>query len=149
MRLGVRRPLAAAVLVLAATVPSAGSAVAAPVPFESCAQDAHFRVTSVDITPQPLVPGKKVSVRVSGTLDEQVTAGTYQAEVRYMGMSVLQRSGSVGEWVALPTGPGPTTLKASMNVPREAPAGSYELIVSAVDQNQATLACLIVPFRVS
>jgi hypothetical protein len=144
-----RRALpAAAVLALAATVPSATPAAAAPAPFTSCAPDAKFRVSSVDVTPQPLVAGKKVSISVSGTLDEKLTGGTYQADVRYMGFSVLQRSGSIGELTALPAGPGPTTMGASLKVPREAPEGSYELVVSALDQNNATLTCLIVPFRV-
>ena len=144
-----RRALpAAAVLALAATVPLAGPAVAAPAPFTTCADHGHFRVTSVDVTPQPLVPGKKVSIRASGTLEEQLTGGTYQADIRYMGVSVLQRSGSIGELIALPAEPGPTTMGTRVKVPREAPEGSYELRFSAVDQNNATLTCLIVPFRV-
>lgn len=140
---------AAAVLALAATVPSASPAAAAPAPFTSCAPgDARFHVSSVDVTPQPLVPGKKVSIRATGTLHEKLTGGTYQAEVRYLGVSVLQRSGSIGQLIALPAAAGPATMKAKVKVPREAPEGSYELQFSAVDQNNATLTCLVVPFRV-
>lgn len=139
---------AAAVLALAAIVPSAMPAAAAPAPFTTCASGATFHVTSVDITPQPLVPGKKVSISASGTLHEQLTGGTYQAEVRYMGVSVLQRSGSVGELIALPAKAGPATMGTKLKVPREAPEGSYELQFSAVDQNNATLTCLVVPFRI-
>lgn len=150
MRTGLRQLPAAAVLALAATVPAAIPAAAAPAPFTTCApQGAHFQVSSVDITPQPLVPGKKVSISASGTLHEQLTGGTYQAEVRYMGVSVLQRSGSVGELIALPAPAGPATMGTKLKVPREAPEGSYELQFSAVDQNNATLTCLVVPFRVS
>lgn len=139
---------AAAVLALAVIVPAASPAAAAPAPFTTCAPDARFQVSSVDVTPQPLVPGKKVSISASGTLDEQLTGGTYQADVRYMGVSVLQRSGSIGELIALPAGPGPATMGATLKVPREAPGGAYELAFSAVDQNNASLTCLIVPFRV-
>lgn len=147
MRTGLLQSVA--VLALAATVPLAGPAAAAPAPFSTCADQPHFRVESVDVTPQPLVPGKKVSISVKGTLDERLTAGTYAAEVRYMGVSVLQRSGPLGELITLPAGPGPATMGTSLKVPREAPEGSYELTVSAVDQQAATLTCLVVPFRVS
>lgn len=159
MRTDLRRPSTAAarralpavaVLALAATVPSAGPAAAAPAPFTTCADHAHFRVTAVDVTPQPLVPGKKVSISASGTLEHRLTGGTYQAEVRYMGFRVLQRSGSVGELITLPAQAGPATMGAAqLKVPRDAPEGSYELQFSAVDQHNDTLTCLVVPFRVS
>lgn len=144
-----RRALpAAAALALAAVVPSAMPAAAAPAPFTTCASGAHFRVDSVDITPQPLVPGKKVSISASGVLDERLTGGAYTADVRYMGVSVLDWSGPIGDLITLPAPAGPATMGASIKVPREAPEGSYELTFSAVDQNRAALTCLVIPFRV-
>jgi hypothetical protein len=139
---------AAALLALAAAVPSAGPAAAAPAPFTVCASDAMFQVRSVDIEPQPLVPGKKVTVKASGTLQEQLTGGSYSADLRYMGVSIQQLSGPVGQLITLPAQPGPATMGATVKVPKQTPQGSYELRFSAVDQNGSTLACLSVPFRV-
>lgn len=157
MRIGVQQSAAAGravpaavVLALAAVVPSAGPAMAAPAPFTNCADSgAHFRVDSVDITPQPLVPGKKVSISVRGLLDEQLTGGSYTADVRYMGVSVLDWTGPISDLITLPAPAGPATMAASMKVPREAPEGSYELRFAAVDQNSAALTCLVVPFRIA
>lgn len=139
---------ATAVLVLATVVPAAGPAAASPAAFTSCAPDATFHVTSVDIEPQPLVPGKKVVVQATGTLDERLTGGSYTANVSYMGVSVLQRSGSIGELIKLPAAPGPATVSEKLKVPKQAPSGSYELTFSATDQDGATLSCVTVPFRV-
>lgn len=138
-----------AIAVLAVALPVATPAQASPAPFTSCASDAKLQVTSVDIEPQPLVPGKKVTVRVSGTLSEQLTGGAYDADIRYMGVSVQHLSGSVGELITLPAQPGPVIVQRTMKVPNRAPSGSYELSVSATDQNGAPLTCLTVPFHVA
>jgi hypothetical protein len=134
---------------LVAAVPVAGPAVASPAPFSTCASDGKFAVKSVDVEPQPLVPGKKVSVAVSGTLAERLTDGTYSANVRYRGIEVAQRTGSLRDVTPLPAGPGPVTVGATLEVPRRTPSGSYELQFSAADQDGATLTCLVVPFRVA
>jgi hypothetical protein len=139
---------AVTVAAVLAAVPIAGPALASPAPFSTCASDGKFTVKSVDVEPQPLVPGKKVTVAVSGTLAERLTDGTYSADVRYRGFEVAQRSGSLRDVTPLPAGPGPVTVGATLDVPRRTPAGSYELRFSAADQNGATLTCLVVPFRV-
>ena len=133
---------------LVAAVPVAGPVVASPAPFTTCAADGRFTVTSVDVEPQPLVPGKEVTVAVSGTLAAQVTDGTYSVDVRYRRISVVRRTGSLRDVTSLPAGPGPITVGTTLTVPRRTPAGSYELRVDAADQDGATLTCLEVPFRV-
>ena len=140
---------AVTLLVLGVAIAAATPVAASPAPFTSCAPQSTLQVNSVDIEPQPLVPGKKVTVRADGTLSERLTDGTYNADVRYMGVSVQQLSGSLGEVISLPAGPGPVTVQRKFKVPKQAPSGSYELTVSATDQNGATLTCLTVPFRVS
>lgn len=144
-----RRTLpAAVVLALAAVAPSAVPAAAAPVPFTTCATDATFQVSNVDVDPQPLVRGKRATFRADGTLLESLTGGSYVADFRYQGVSVLQRSGSIDQLIALPAQPGPATLEATAKVPRQAPQGSYELVFSASDQNGAAVTCLRVPFTI-
>lgn len=133
---------------LVAAGPVAGPAVASPAPFTTCTSEGKFAVKSVDVEPQPLAPGKKVSVAVSGTLAGRLTDGTYGADVRYRGIDVARQTGSLRDLTSLPAGPGPVTLSATLEVPKRTPEGSYELRFSAADQDGATLTCLTVPFRV-
>lgn len=148
-RVTLRTLTAAAVLALAAVAPSALPAAAAPVPFTNCAAaQPMFQANSVDVEPQPLMPGKRATFRVDGSLVETLTGGSYVADVRYMGVSVLERSGSISELIALPAQPGPAAFKATERLPRNTPEGSYELIFNATDQNGAELTCVKVPFSV-
>jgi len=108
--------------------------------------NAHFKIQTVSIVPDPPKIGKNVTVSVSGILDETVTAGHVNFTVQY-------KKGST--WLNLPTfnfdlcsvekcpiPQGQTTISGEINVPSITPGGEYRGKMFAIDQNHQELGCV-------
>lgn len=139
-----------AVLLAAAVTGAAPAAHAAAdsLPFTNCGTDSPARVTSIDVSPSPLQPGRDASVTVRGTLRQRVTGGSYDLRVSYLGAPLLHRNGDLSDVVHLPIPAGNFSLHKRIPVPDQAPSGRYNLLLTAADQNGDQLLCVRVPFRV-
>jgi hypothetical protein len=123
--------------------------VPSPVPFSTC-EAGTFTVTSVDTTPFPPVRGKSVKIVASGTLAEQITAGTFEVDVSLGGITLLKNSGDICKFsadVKCPTAPGALTVSYNMDVPIIAPNGQYVIKFKGVQQDGKTAFCVTSNFE--
>jgi|GEM_PF-4157909 len=124
-------------------------AAAASLPFTNCGTHTPARVTSIDVNPSPLQPGRNVTVTLRGSLSQRVTGGSYDVSVSYLGASLLHTSGDLAEVVHLPLPAGKFSLHETVRVPQQAPSGKYHLTLTAADQHDDQLLCVRVPFEVA
>jgi hypothetical protein len=133
---------------LATGVAVATPAAAESLPFTECGTDTPAHLTSVDVTPHPLQPGRPASVTLRGSLSQRVTGGTYDLSVRYLGAQLLHNTGELADVVHLPLPAGKFAIHKRVPVPAQAPSGKYNLTLTAADQHGDQLLCVKVPFRV-
>ena len=79
---------------------------------------------------------------VNGTVDETVSAGTFQIDVTYVGIPIYSKTGSICSDIKCPLAPGAIGLAKTVNLPSFAPSGLYHAQIQTVDSNGALLFCV-------
>ena len=133
-----------AMLVLLSLTPVA---LSVDVPYTLCSTKAtHFNISSIRASAWPPAKGSADNVTVNGTLDEQVTGGTYSATAKWEGFPLPSSDGPVSEFKPVPWAKGTMQFDYAFPVPGTAPSGKYTATLSAVDQQKETLFCINLAF---
>eukprot|EP00026_Physarum_polycephalum_P020798 Phypoly_transcript_23611.p1 GENE.Phypoly_transcript_23611~~Phypoly_transcript_23611.p1 ORF type:complete len:160 (+),score=28.23 Phypoly_transcript_23611:62-481(+) len=103
-----------------------------------------FQLSTVTITPNPIVKGQNVTISVTGTMEETVTSGTASVKVEYGIITVFNKDESICDPPVLPCPipQGPWTKVYTVLLPGDAPGGTYKAQSTVVDQNNAQLLCV-------
>eukprot|EP00026_Physarum_polycephalum_P021164 Phypoly_transcript_24239.p1 GENE.Phypoly_transcript_24239~~Phypoly_transcript_24239.p1 ORF type:complete len:169 (+),score=16.80 Phypoly_transcript_24239:76-507(+) len=107
-------------------------------------------ITSVTISPDPPTKGSNLTVSVVGTMNTQVTTGSYvQLKVKYGIITIInQKENLCGapSPIACPINTGPWKQAVSVNIDNSVPSGSYSASAEFTDQNGKQIACVNVAF---
>jgi hypothetical protein len=121
------------------------------VPFSTCGSG-DLTATSLDITPYPPVPGKDVTITALGSLAQDLTAGSYDLDISYAGITVVHKTGDVCTFsptVKCPQAKGDVEVVYTVNVPSIAPAGAYVATLKATHPDSSVIFCVTVNFDIS
>jgi len=126
--------------------------VATPIPYKNCAQPgALMTVSGIDGT-FPFKRGVQLNITISGDLGSNtVTAGQYTLEVKLFGVHVFGDQGDLCKYS--PTyfhcpATGKVAINVVQTIPQIAPAGQYDIILSAKDNNNKQVLCVDVNTKI-
>lgn len=96
------------------------------------------------MAPIPAVANSNLTITVVGLLDKPLTSGFVQFEGYYLGLPVLNKSGSLCDstFIKCPVRPGAFNLTLSTYLPPNFPAGDFIVKMTAIDQDQEELWCM-------
>jgi len=121
-----------------------------PVPYDLCSSStAHLKINSVTDNEWPPVKGDTLNITVSGVVDEDVTSGEYTIAIKLDGFPLPDINGDIADFHPLPWSKGPLQFSFPEAIPSSAPGGTYNIEISAVDQNKAQLFCVSINFKLS
>jgi len=118
------------------------------VPYTDCsAPGSHVKVSNITANVWP--PQKEVleSISINGYSNENITGGAYEIDVYWENQKIDVIPGNVCSLDACPIVVGPASVIYNVTIPSAAPAGSYEIDVSATDQNKQPLFCVKIYFQ--
>lgn len=126
------------------------SAVAAH-DFKTCATD-HLRISAVDLSPDPVVAGKPLVVKIKGNPDQTVSGGKVILTVKALGIVIttLEFNTCTDLGVKCPVAAGtPISAQLTYPVPGEAPGGiTATAEVNVKDQNNNELSCISLQIKI-
>ncbi|XP_004344261.1 phospholipid transfer protein [Capsaspora owczarzaki ATCC 30864] len=110
----------------------------------SAASD-HLHIINVQITPDPPVKGKSVTIAAAGNLDKNITSGSINLSIKFGIIPVLSKS--VDLCTVDPTHPcplpaGPIVISQTEDIPSSVPSGHYTGTVKVTDQDNQEVACI-------
>jgi len=121
-----------------------------PIPYDLCSSPtAHLKINSVTDNEWPPVKGDTLNITVSGVVDEDVTSGEYTIAIKLDGFPLPDINGDIADFHPLPWMTGPLTFSFPEPIPSSAPGGTYNIQISAVDQNKSQLFCVSINFKLS
>jgi hypothetical protein len=96
------------------------------------------------INSQTQVKGSPVTVSATGSVDETVTAGTYEIVVSYLGIPLYDKKGDLCslQKTLCPIAQGPLNISKTVNLPSWVPSGAYHLKLDGNDMNSQLLLCV-------
>jgi hypothetical protein len=115
----------------------------------SCASSTDtFKVTALDVGPNPVAPGKPLNIKLSGNLTKQITNGaTVQVTVKFGFIKVFSSTadfcvteGQNGH--PCPMRPGPLSLTSAQALPGIVPSGTYNLKLEWKNQDGSGITCV-------
>jgi len=112
------------------------------VPFSSCGTG-HVTVKSLDVTPYPPKANDKATITASGSVDKDITDGTYELTVKLGIIKVHHETGDLCKFSSKFTCPqkaGDLTLADDLKMPGVLPKGKYTVTLTASD-SQGLLFC--------
>lgn len=102
-----------------------------------------IRVSDVVVSPQPVEPGKVISINVSMHQSRSIEGGKLTAAVRYVGVPVYKQSGDLCDALSCPSPAGDGLLMIQQFMPRFIPRfGSLVLRLSAESLEGDPLLCI-------
>jgi len=107
-------------------------------------------VTGIDGT-FPFKRGIQLNITVAGNLASTVSSGTYALEVKLFGVHVFGETGDLCKYspnyFKCPAS-GAVGINVVQTIPAVAPAGQYDIILSAKDGSGAQVLCIDVNTRI-
>jgi len=110
------------------------------------------------VSPDEIKKNEEISETIQGTLTTAVSSGTFDLTVTMGGTQVYSNSGDVCgdsefdlplgaghlkfEGLTCPANPGPVTVKFTSMLPDIAPSGTYDIKITAKDQDSTSLMCI-------
>ena len=137
------------VVLLLALLVACASAV--NVPYKWCGSSSDdATIQSIVSNEFPPSAGDTLTLNVTGNLSKQVTDGTYLIKIVVDGIIPLpSENASISTFRELPWPTGELNFSYSREIPSAAPAGSYVVTISAVDQDYVQIFCISVAFKLS
>jgi len=124
----------------------------APFSWKSCGSASDgFQVETMVMTPYPPVPGKNVTVTITGQQSVTINGGTWGVTIYYGRIPVQKESGQVCELnpdCPCPCAPGHYSLAQSFLVPSVSPSGEYTGKYTANNKDGKQLVCLDFSFTI-
>jgi len=119
---------------------------------------ASITFSDFEISPDEITKNEEITQTITGTLTKPVQSGTFDIVVKMGGTEVYSNSGDVcGEstfdlplnaghfsfkGLSCPANPGPVTVTFTSMLPTIAPSGSYDIKITAKDQDSSPLMCI-------
>jgi len=120
------------------------------IPYVDCGgKGDHIAVSNITANYWPPSKSTPLTISINGYSDENITSGSYEIDVLWEGNKIDVIDGSVCSLDACPITVGPASVVYNVTIPSIAPAGSYEIDISAADQNKQELLCVKISFKLS
>ncbi|EHL02735.1 E set [Glarea lozoyensis ATCC 20868] len=128
-----------------------GEAIPGDNPLIHCKKDHDENILVLDhvnLTPNPPVPGQKLTIEAVGTLSEKIEQGAYvNLQVKYGLIKLLSTRADMCEQIAnvdlkCPVDKGKITLTKDVDIPKEIPGGTYTVVADAYTQDEKKIVCL-------
>ena len=130
--------------------PSSSHSLGVPVPYKWCgASTDDATIDSITSNEFPPVKGDNLVLNVTGNLTKVVTSGTYTIAISVSGFPLPSITGDIDAFSPLPWALGELNFTYSQEIPSEAPPGSYQVKISAVDQDSKQIFCISIAFSLS
>ncbi|KAI9888553.1 MAG: Phosphatidylglycerol/phosphatidylinositol transfer protein [Vezdaea aestivalis] len=121
-------------------------------PLEHCTSSTSndlLTIESVDLDPNPPVPGQTLTVTAKGTFKEDIEDGaTVMLTVKYGSfIKLINKNASLCESIKsvdmeCPLKKGPTVISKSVDLPAVIPPGDYHVHANCVTKNDEPITCL-------
>ncbi|MET9397155.1 ML domain-containing protein [Kitasatospora sp. NPDC002965] len=107
--------------------------------------DNDFRVDQVTLAPETPAKGEDIAVTLTGTLEREITGGTFDVTVKYGNITIHKDSASLA-----PAAPGPYTVAAQVSsTTKDVPSGDYHAHAVVLDHNGTELAGVAITYPLS
>ncbi|KAE8351042.1 Phosphatidylglycerol/phosphatidylinositol transfer protein [Aspergillus coremiiformis] len=119
-------------------------------PLEYCTNPAGdiLQIKSVDLTPNPPLPGKTLVIEAKGTLHDKIEEGAYVLlEVKYGLITLLRQKADLCEQIVnvdlkCPLEKGEMALTKQVELPRQIPPGRYSVHADVFNKDEKRITCL-------
>ncbi|KAH1489718.1 Phosphatidylglycerol/phosphatidylinositol transfer protein [Aspergillus fumigatus] len=107
-----------------------------------------LQIESVDLVPNPPLPGQTLSINASGNLKERVEEGAYVAlEVKYGLITLIKQTADLCEQIKnvdleCPLEKGEMTLTKQVDLPSHIPPGKYNVHADVYTKDGKKITCL-------
>ncbi|KAL7413758.1 ML domain-containing protein [Mrakia frigida] len=117
---------------------------------EDCGEEGDAVILeSIDISPDPPIPGQNLTVTVKGVVVSPITDGSYaDVLVKFGLIKLIQRRFDLCELasennatVQCPVLPGPLTITETVELPKEIPPGKYNVQIRAFTAEDDDMLC--------
>ncbi|KAE8377632.1 Phosphatidylglycerol/phosphatidylinositol transfer protein [Aspergillus bertholletiae] len=127
-----------------------GKSVEGDNPLEYCTDPSGdvLNIKSVNLSPNPPLPGKTLVIEASGTLREKIEDGAYVLlEVKYGLITLLKQKADLCEQLVnvdleCPLGPGDMALTKKVDLPKQIPPGKYNVHADVYTKDDKRITCL-------
>ncbi|OJJ82352.1 ML domain-containing protein [Aspergillus glaucus CBS 516.65] len=119
-------------------------------PLTYCADPSSYSldIKSVDLTPNPPLPGKTLVIEAAGTLHERIEEGaTVLLEVKYGLITLIRQTADLCEQIEnvdlhCPLEKGDMVLKTQVDLPKQIPPGKYSVHADVYNNDEKQVTCL-------
>jgi len=122
------------------------SSSAFPVYKDCAVEGADVRIENITSNVWPPVKGEALTLNVSGVNSEHIFSGDYTINTKLGTISFPPQNGSIGDFRALPWPLGELNFTYTQDIPPPAPSGDYKLHISALDQKQREIFCIVLDY---
>lgn len=115
-----------------------------------CAKPDSYKleIESVDLSPNPPLPGQKLTISAEGTLLERIEKGaTVNLEVKWGLITLIKQTVDLCDELKnvdleCPLEKGKMVLTKEVDLPKQIPPGSYSVLADVYNQKQQQVTCL-------
>ncbi|KAJ5554905.1 MD-2-related lipid-recognition [Penicillium sp. DV-2018c] len=119
-------------------------------PLQYCAKPDSYKleIESVDLAPNPPLPGQKLTIAAKGTLLETIEKGaTVNLEVKWGLITLIKQTVDLCDELKnvdleCPLEKGHMTLTKEVELPKQIPPGKYSVLADVYNQDQKQVTCL-------
>ncbi|KAB8069014.1 Phosphatidylglycerol/phosphatidylinositol transfer protein [Aspergillus leporis] len=127
-----------------------GKSVEGDNPLEYCSDPSSdiLEIKSVNLTPNPPLPGKALVIKAEGTLHERIEDGAYVLlEVKYGLITLIRQEVNLCEQIVnvdlkCPLETGDMTLTKQVDLPKQIPPGRYTVHADVFTRDDERITCL-------
>ncbi|KAK5939869.1 Phosphatidylglycerol/phosphatidylinositol transfer protein [Knufia obscura] len=111
-------------------------------------KDYILEVHNVDLTPNPPVPGEKLTIKANGTFSEEIEEGaTVFLQVRYGLITLIKQEADMCEQlpkidIECPIKKGYMEISKEVNIPRQVPPGKYTVLADVNTKDKRAITCM-------
>jgi hypothetical protein len=114
----------------------------APVTLEQCLDDPVFEITKMVVTPDSVIKGQNIKIKVMGIMTTQQTVSKLHLDTFYNGKTIYTDNVDKGSSVV----EGVYTYDYEASVPTFTPAGKWEIYVYLLNTADEKLSCVKAAF---
>ncbi|KAI1819418.1 ml domain-containing protein [Xylaria intraflava] len=135
----------------AEVTPNSAEKVPGASPLEFCDKDHGLdtvEIKKVDLLPNPPEAGTKLVIQASGTVSKPIQKGAYvKLVVKYGLIRLISTTADLCEQVEnvdlkCPIEKGQLSITKSVDIPKEVPPGTYNVVADVYDQDDTPVTCL-------
>jgi len=110
--------------------------------------DFILKIDSIDLSPNPPIPGEKLLIKASGTTNQTIEEGAYVIlEVKWGYVRLIHQTADLCEQIAnvdmeCPVKDGKIEVLKEVDIPKEVPPGTYNVHAEVFDKDDNPITCL-------